>query len=395
MECLIVGGGIAGLTLALSLAKYGIRSQVFEKDGYRYPRGFGLQLSPNCTSLLDSLPLSRSLADECEKPKTLRIVNGKSNLPIYEVALNPSSSQDRSPGYYQVHRFRLLDLLSESARLNPNISLHTKVHIEHLGTQGDSVVVGTSSDTFTGDCLFGCDGSDSIVRNYISSQNVDLGKGRTTKYMAFRTTYPLAQVPESFRDIPSLFLGTRRHVVTYPLQKDRVLNLVAVIRPRYGNSLSRGTESPTNETLLNELKRWRSPLRELFYSFKHETVYAQHPSSWLPSVAWTMEKPVFLVGDAFHTVLPYTAQGAALAIEDAVLLAFLLSKHQNASHTRMIQSIYHEKRRKRALLINQLTRLSGLAYHVPNWLASVRNLTIPTGVALAKSRIHEFSDDIV
>lgn len=381
MKCLIVGGGISGLVCALSLAKHQIQSCVIEQRDFTDTSGAGIQLSPNATGLLQKLPLARSLDPICDKPDFLRIRNGIDNRLIASVRLNEPAKVP----YYHVLRSALVKLLVDSARVNPHIELVADAQVTEVEHRSESISVSTVDEKRLGDLLIGCDGAQSYIAKRFLSH---LGK-KWSGFAAYRAVIELDGVPDFFTHEPQLLLDAKKHVVTYPLFKNEKVNCVFVVPER----------SPVNESWVStgELER----LISLFRSWSPQTgdLISAIPQDRLfkwglyhdPSVhtSWT-EGRVVLAGDACHTILPFAAQGAALAIEDTVFLAQSLARLKSASSLFKVLRKYESVRSKRARLVKQMSRINQSVFHAPNWLSGPRNLSLPMGSWLIKRLIYDY-----
>ena len=381
MNCLIVGGGISGLVCALSLAKHQIRSCVIEQRAFNDNSGAGIQLSPNATNLLQKLPLSSSLEAICDRPDFLRIRNGVDNRLLASVRLNESSNVP----YFHVLRASLIELLVDSARVHPCIELIANTRVTEIDNRSESVSVSTLDERKTGDLLIGCDGAQSfIAKNYLSYPSKNW-----SGFAAYRAVIEPEGVPDFFTHEPQLLLDVKKHVVTYPLVKDEKVNCVFVVPE----------QSPVNESWVStgELERlkklfrsWSSEFKELISAIPPEKLFKwglYHD----PSVhtSWVNNRLV-LAGDSCHTILPFAAQGAALAIEDTMFLTSLLTQLNNTFSLIEALREYESVRSKRARLVKQMSRINQSVFHAPNWLSGMRNLSLPMGSWLIKRLIYDY-----
>ena len=381
MKCLIVGGGISGLVCALSLAKHQIQSCVIEQRDFIDTSGAGIQLSPNATDLLQKLDLSSPLDSICDRPEFIRIRNGVDNRLLASVRLNETLNVP----YYHVLRASLIELLVGSARVDPCIELVANTRVTKVDNHSESVSVATLDETKTGDLLIGCDGAQSfIAKNFLSHPSKNW-----SGFAAYRAVIEPEGVPDSFTNEPQLLLDVKKHVVTYPLVKDEKVNCVFVVPE----------QSPVNESWVStgELERlkklfrsWSSESKELISAIPPEKLFKwglYHD----PSVhtSWVKNR-MALAGDACHTILPFAAQGAALAIEDTVFLSSLLTQLNDTSSLFEVLHKYESVRSKRARLVKQMSRINQSVFHAPNWLSGPRNLSLPLGSWLIKRLIYDY-----
>lgn len=381
MKCLIVGGGISGLVCALSLAEHQIESCVIEQRDFTDISGAGIQLTPNATSLLQKLPLARPLDSICDQPEYFRIRDGVNDRLIASVRLNESSNVP----YYHVLRSSLINLLVDSARLNDHIELVANTRIAEVDIRSESVAVSTVSEHMTGDVLIGCDGAQSsIAKKYLSHPSKNW-----SGFAAYRAVVDPESVPDFFINEPQLLLDARRHVVTYPLSRDRKVNCVFVV-PEHSLVNESWVSTGELERLTSIFQTWSSQTRELISAIPPDNLFKwglfHDPSG---HVEWVRDR-VVLAGDACHTILPFAAQGAALAIEDTVFLTSLLSQLSGTSALFEVLRKYEVVRSKRARFVKRMSRINQSIFHAPNWLSGIRNLSLPLGSWLIKRLIYDY-----
>ena len=289
----IVGAGVAGLATAISLSQIGADVTVFERSPALEDVGAGLQLSPNAMRALFHLDV---------KPDTtwmshLTLFDGLNDFRLGSLKL----SRKNMP-YCLAHRADLIAALEARARaLNVKINLGA----EHKG----------SSDA---DLIVGADGVRSKVR-----QSFDDSPPRFTGKMAWRALVPADQLDPSWVENGlQTFLGPKAHLVTYPLRDGTRVNVVGIVDAEKGieeNWRQKGDISLMRAGFAGWSKRvWSlmDPIDDLMMwgLFDHK-----------PFPVWQDGKTV-LVGDAAHPIVPFFAQGAALALEDAVVLANCLTR---------------------------------------------------------------------
>lgn len=369
------------MVCALSLAKHQIESCVIEQRDFKDISGAGIQLSPNATSLLQKLPLAHPLDSICDQPHYLRIRDGVNDRLIASVRLNESSNVP----YYHVLRSSLVKLLVDSARSDDHIELVADTRVTEADIRSESVAVSTVSESRKGDLLIGCDGAQSsIAKKYLSYPSKNW-----SGFAAYRAVVDPESIPDFFINEPQLILDARRHVVTYPLSRDRKVNCVFVVPE----------QSPVNESWVStgELERltsifqtWSSQTRELISAIPPDNLFKwglfHDPSG---HVEWVRDR-VVLAGDACHTILPFAAQGAALAIEDTVFLTSLLSQLSGTSALFEVLRKYEVVRSKRARFVKRMSRINQSVFHAPNWLSGIRNLSLPLGSWLIKRLIYDY-----
>ncbi len=310
----VLGGGIAGLAAARALALRGARVTVIEQAGALTEVGAGLQISPNGLRVLDALGLGGAVRRAGLRAEAVELRDHAGRL----VLRLPVGAVE--PGYHFLHRADLIDLLAEGAR-------EAGVEIR-LGHRIDSIALGPRGATLTAAdgaahevaLVVGADGLHSRVRAALNGRVVPF----FTRQVAWRATVP-ARGDEA--RVATVHMGPGRHLVTYPLRGGELINLVAV--EERGTWAEEGWHHQDDPVTLHAAFAGFSPgVRALLD--RVETVHLwglfRHPVA----ERWHMGGVAALVGDAAHPTLPFLAQGANLALEDAWTLAGSLAAHDTA-----------------------------------------------------------------
>ena len=314
-KILIAGGGIGGLTLALALEQRGFMPIIFEQTSKLEEVGAGLQLSPNGTRALAAvgvLDALRAVAFE-PKGKSIRLWNSGESWPLFD--LGPVAVAEYGYPYLMVHRSDLQAVLLQALaeRLPSSLRLGHKVvgFEQHDGGVTALLADGTMMD---GAALIGADGVHSSIRAGLFGQ----GRADFTGCMAWRGVIPASRLPERLmQPVGVNWVGPGRHVITYPLRGGSLMNFVGVVESSAWQSES-WTARGTREECAADFAGWHSDVHTLIDNI--ETHYRWALLSRTPLDRWH-EGHVALLGDACHPMLPFMAQGAVMAIEDAVVLA--------------------------------------------------------------------------
>lgn len=369
---IIAGAGIGGLTTALALAKKGFRVAVIEQSARIEEIGAGIQLPPNAMNVLFSLGLGYGLRPNIVAPEGIRIMKASSERPLTRVPLGHPLQLRYGAPYWMIHRGDLQAALLEAVRANPDITLTLGTKIEDYAVHAHGVTVqahsGAEATEERGIALIGADGLWSKVR-------ARLGKAAPPRFhrrTAWRAVVPADAVPAEAREpYINLWLGHDAHLVHYPVKAGAEINIVAIVRDRWAEP---GWTTPgAREEILARFSRWS-------WAGAARAVLAapEHWSKWTlydrPSLRRWGKGPVTLLGDAAHPMLPFLAQGAAMAIEDAAVLAECLAAAPD-DPTFAMRS-YEAMRRRRTAKAQRAARRHGRRYHLAGPEAVLRNLTL-------------------
>jgi salicylate hydroxylase len=315
---LIAGAGIGGLTAALALAGAGFQVVVFEAARELSEAGAGIQLSPNATRVLAAMGLADALRPCVSAPTAIHVLNGRSGRPIASIPLGSGIEARYGAPYWVVHRADLQRILLEAVAARPEITLRPGFNVlDHaVHAQGVTVAGKTRSGVMVeeqGDALVGADGLWSTVRRRLGYDAAPRFRHRT----AWRALIDAADAdPAWCEPATHLWLGRDAHLVHYPVRGGEAVNIVAIVTDRSAESGWSGTGD--RDLLLAKFRRWSPAARAVVAT----------PAAWqtwslydLPSAPRSGEGRVTLLGDAAHAMLPFLAQGAAMAIEDAAVLA--------------------------------------------------------------------------
>jgi salicylate hydroxylase len=373
----IAGAGIAGLTTALSLAQRGLRAVLLDQTERLDEAGAGLQLSPNASRVLIDLGLGDRLRAAVVVPQALRILRAHDGREVSRIPLAQASSRFGAP-YWVIHRGDLQGALLDAARAQPDVRVVLGVRFDRFALHANGVTVkgvrarpdpnSPAGFDANGIALIGADGIWSSVRSQLGDQEPARFAGR----VAYRAVVPADMVAASAREpMINLWLGPRCHLVHYPVAGGRLINLVAIAEDAW-NEQGWSTGSPPAEVLARyPLGRWSRAARDLIGMPERWLKWALYDRQ--PSDNWG-EGPVTLVGDAAHPMLPFLAQGAAMAIEDAALVAEQIAS--NPADPAAGLRAYEAERRGRTTRMQRDARRTGTFYHYSGPDAFARNLVL-------------------
>jgi len=316
LKVLIVGAGIGGLTAALAALRRGLDVEVYEQAPALKEVGAGLQLSANGTRVLYELGVGERLkALSCEvEGKEIRLWNTGEAWKAFD--LGKVSLERYGYPYFTVYRPDLLEVLV-SAIGRERIHLGSKC----VGFTQDEHVVALELDgggTVSGDCLIGADGVHSRVRQILFGRD----QPQFTGIVVWRGIVPMEHLPDHMRRmVGSNWVGPGAHVVHYPLRAGKVMNFVGALE-RSDWQVESWSARGTTEELAADFKGWHDDIQALIRNIPLPYKWALMTRP--PMNRWTVGR-VTLLGDACHSMVPFLAQGAVMAIEDGFILARALS----------------------------------------------------------------------
>ena len=352
-QVVIVGAGIGGLSCALALLQRGITPLVLDQSHALKEVGAGLQISPNGMSVLSQLGLEPALLARGCVPEGIRSVNWKTGndstrLPFSSLALH-------SP-YLHIHRADLQQALLDAVYMRAPDSIRLGQHVEAIVTEGNTVtLLIKGGGEVRGDWVIGADGIHSRCRDHVVQDNL---APQFTGNVAWRGLLPTASVAAALRPPrwANIWMGPGGHVVMYYLRGGELLNFVAVREQQ--DWLGESWNAPaTLRDLLYEFADWDPVLFDMLSLSDPKSCYRWALFDRAPISQWHRDQ-VLLLGDAAHPMLPFLAQGACMAIEDAWVLAQLL-----ADGGGNIGARYQQARRERCARVQQLARDNMRLFH--------------------------------
>jgi salicylate hydroxylase len=346
----VIGAGIAGLTAALSFARHGIASDIFEEAAELIEVGAGLQISPNASYVLSELGILGDLEATWTEPDEIRLMSGRSLRPLAQVPAGPFARERWHHPYGVLHRATLQRVLVNAVRANPlcRIWLNTAVR----GTVRDKIHSLTGARHAL---IVGADGVWSGLRAAVPESPTPVFSGN----IAWRFVVQAKDAPDWLRkDAVSAFLGPSAHMVSYPLKEKNSFNLVAIasgISP--GETWNAEADPTQKRLLLQQFKGWSPDIEALLAK-------AQQPSFWplyqVTPGRWHNGHDMVLIGDAAHAMMPFAAQGAAMAIEDAFTLANRVAAF---SSLQQALSAFETERAARIAKVRARGAFNRFAYH--------------------------------
>ena len=366
----IAGAGIGGLTLALHVAKLGFRAVVLERAEELTEVGAGIQLSPNAMRVLVRLGLGDALAAVAKKPAFIEIHNGRSGSKLTTIPLGEQVEKTFGAPYFVIHRADLQQVLYDAAKREPDISIELGLSFVDAAGHANGITVSCDRtfepEEIRGVGLIGADGVWSRVRRRVIGGPEPVYTNRT----AWRATIPVLSAPPAINPhATGLWLGRDAHLVHYPISAGRKVNIVAVVQDDWKEEDWSAEGEPA--WLLERFATWAPAVRDLLRT----------PDRWLkwalcgvdPAFTWS-DGPVTLLGDAAHAMLPFLAQGGAMAIEDAAVLASCLAAKSNDIPAAFRD--YEAARKGRVTRVVREAAENGRIYHWSGPAAVARDLML-------------------
>ena len=364
MQILIVGGGIGGLTAALGLAIDGHQVQVFEQAAQFSEAGAGLQLSANASRVLIDLGLMADLQDVGFLPQATRVRHWKTGKLIIESPLGDTATERFGSPYFHIHRGDLLNLLLRALRRWPNVVLRCNAQVTDICTHPTTHIT-VNQQQFYGDCCIGADGIHSLVRHELFGEVPP----RFTGNVAWRTLLPSQRLDAGvIKPETALWWGPGKHLVHYYVCGGAMVNCVCVVENATWRSES-WTQGGDKQALQADFADWHENIQTLLHLTDPHKCFKWALFDRLPLTHWAINCTT-LLGDACHPTLPFMAQGAAMAIEDAAVLRRCLGHY---SHVIKALEHYEGLRKNRTSRIQAASRRNARIFHLAGISAWARN----------------------
>jgi salicylate hydroxylase len=318
---LIAGAGIGGLTAALALLKQGFDVEVYEQAGELKEVGAGLQLSANATRVLHLLGVGEAVRSVACEPagKEIKLWNTGQTWKLFD--LGAESVKRYGAPYFMLYRPDLHNVLVEAVRREKPSAIHLNSKCIGVTQRNGQVELELQNgSTAVGDALIGADGVHSKVREELFGAD----KARFTGIIAWRGVVPMERLPARLRRLVGLnWIGPGSHVINYPLRRGELFNFAGYVEGSHWQVES-WSERGSLEECAADFQGWHDDIQTVIG-------HLEQPYKWAvmtrePMAQWTVGH-ISLLGDACHPTVPFLAQGAAMAIEDAFVLARCFEKY--------------------------------------------------------------------
>jgi len=363
LPVLVAGGGIGGLAAALALVRRGFAVKVLEQSPEIGEIGAGMQLGPNAFSAFDALGVGPQARSRAVYTDCLVMHDAIDEFEVGRVPTGEAFRQRFGNPYAVIHRVDAHQSLLEGVRESPRVQFLTSTRVERIEQAGDRVAaIDQHGRVHEGQALVGADGVKSVVRQqYVGDP------ARVTGHVVYRAVVDRADFPEDLRwNAASIWVGPDCHLVHYPLRGGEQYNVVVTFHSR--GSEEWGVKEGSREEVQSYFREVCPRARQLI----------DLPKSWKrwatadrePIATWSFGRAT-LLGDAAHPTTQYMAQGACMALEDAVTLGEALRVHGNRFEPAF--DLYQRSRVARTARIVLSSREMGRIYHAKGVERLVRN----------------------
>jgi salicylate hydroxylase len=372
----VTGAGIGGLTASLALAAKGFRVVILEKAERLEEIGAGLQLSPNASRVLVDLGLQGRLAASAVTPDAISLMSARSGGEILRLPLGEAATHAAGAPYWVLHRADLQAALQAHVADNPDIELRLGCQFEDAAPHAKGLTVvqrsGMTRSQELAVALVGADGIWSTVRQHLFPETQPKFSG----LIAWRGTLEATQLPREYASRRvQLWMGPNAHLVAYPISGARQINVVAVVPGNWNRPGWNAIGEPTEIKNAFASARWPGTARMMIGAVDGWKKFALFT---LPDGGDWTDGAIALLGDAAHAMLPFAAQGAGMAIEDAAVLAQCLGEGAGETAAGIVAALkrYAKLRRARVARVQRTARRNGTIYHLTGPAALARDLAI-------------------
>lgn len=360
---LVAGGGIGGLAAALAVARQGFDVKVLEQSPQIGEIGAGIQLGPNAFSAFDALGVGERARARAVYTERMMLMDAVDESEVVSLPVGEAFRRRFGNPYAVIHRADVHDSLLEGAQESARIEFLTSTRVERVEQDATGVtVLDASGRTHRGLALIGADGVRSVVRQQFVGDPV-----RVSGHVVYRAVVDAAEFPENLRwNAPVVWCGPNCHLVHYPLRGADQYNVVVTFHSR--NEETWSVSEGSQEEVMSYFDGIGARPRQLLFLPKSWRRWATADRE--PIARWSFDR-VTLLGDAAHPMLQYLAQGACMALEDAVTLGEAL-RVAGGDFARAF-SHYERSRVTRTARVVLSAREMGRVYHAKGVERLVRN----------------------
>ena len=353
-KIVIAGAGIGGLCAALALAKRGFEVAVYEQSSQLGEVGAGLQLSPNAMFVLQALGIADQVKAKAFRPQSAVMRHYQTGKTYFTVPLGDTATHKYNADYLHIHRADLHAVLDLACKAL-NVSVHLGKTVQDYQQRSKNLTIQfENGESLEADLLIGADGIKSKVQACMLGQT----PAQFTGQVAWRGVVAANKLPKGLiKANANLWVGPGKHFVSYYVRGGDLVNFVAV-QERCDWQKEAWSEPGNISELRETFSGWHPEVTELLAASEQCFLWALFDRQ--PLAQWT-DQNVALLGDACHPMLPFLAQGAAMAIEDSYALAHCLA---NENDTPTALKAYQDMRLTRTCDIQLNARKNASLYHM-------------------------------
>ena len=367
LEVSIVGAGIGGLTAALALKQRGHVPKVYEKASVLSELGAGVQLSPNANKVLINLGLKDELKKDIFEPEAFQFLHYRTGKVLAKQTLKNLSIKAYGAPNYDIHRADLQNILLREID-KKGIEIERGFEIIDIDEDKENAFIKTKDKKIGSDVVIGADGIHSVIRKKLWGKDY----ARFTRNIAWRMLVPVEKISSAFLKLDTtVWLGPKKHFVQYFVKGGSYLNCVCLVEQDHWMSEDWSEKGDISE-LKNLFKGWHPAIQEILESTNPNSLYKWGLHDRLPMKQWRKGR-FSLLGDAAHPMLPFIAQGAAMAIEDGAVLASSLSSFKDEERG---LDDYENKRKIRTAKAQRAASRNATIFHLPDFFAFFRNIVM-------------------
>lgn len=359
MHIAIIGAGLGGLAAAAALLQRGHAVRVYEQSATPGEVGAGIQMSANAMKVLDALGLRAALEPVAVRPLAFEFRRFDSGEMLHRLPLGDAHEAKHGAPYFQLHRADLHAALQAAVRRLDPQALVLGARATHIEEQEHAVRVRLADGrALDAELVVGADGIKSVVRRHVLGDDGPVYTGQ----LAWRCTVPTERIPKELRTdlVSTIWCGPRNHAVTYYLRSGTVTNFVGCVE-RAWEEESWTTMRPWDE-LDADYAGWHPMVRAVVERVDRDQCFRWALNNREPSMQWSSAR-ITMLGDAVHATLPYMAQGAAMAMEDAAVLARALDATDPLANR--LRRYENHRAPRTARVVRESTEMGEL-YHITN-----------------------------
>lgn len=319
-KVIIIGAGLGGLTAALALEKRGHRVEVYEQAPHLGEIGAGITLAPNATRVLDAVGLEKEIEAVSTVPTRQGVRHYKTGEILVKTERKENSKDRYGAAYYQTHRADVHKILVDAARARGIAMQTAKKAVSVSQSDAHATVQFADGTSASGDVVVAADGVKSVIRDTLFSPEPPVFSG----YLAWRAVLPMERLPSVSLEPPSdSSIGPGRLFARYPLRDFTLLNVVGIAAVE-GWHDEGWSISSTREEMQAAFAEYHPEAQTIMAAIRPGELFKWGIFQHKPLKTWVNGR-VTVLGDAAHAMTPFMGQGAAMAIEDAMVLARCLT----------------------------------------------------------------------